>query len=590
MSKVARPYQTVGARHLVAMPGGLPHSLLADEPGTGKTLQTIMAAKETNCKHGVIICPAIIKEQWSRELVSEGLAAPDEIQVVYGQDAVLDSRPWKIVNYDLVRETQMRKQFLARSWHALVLDEAHRLKTHNSQQTHAVLHKSYGIANRAYWKWALSGSIVPNRPVELYPLLRSLAPYVLGKIDTFEKFKEYYCGGAFMEGKGASNIPELTERMQPFMLLRSLVDVWKDCPEVVVNEVWLDVHYQSHPEFVADGMYEATERRVVAEAKIPHTVAYLKDRLGSGSQKIAVSSYHRHVIEQFAIELKDFNPVIIYGGISAKKREENIAKFRDDATCRLFLMQIASAGEGLDGLQHVTSEYVSAEPEWSPGREDQGLRRILRLGQLKPVIHTKLLASNSYEEVIFGSNTRKRTVISVIQKPNGGSFIMPTIEENLNRIATAAEAFVPIAVLLTKILEQAGGVGALTALATPAAPPAVTLPLPTASVMPTPVAPPITAPPLVLAPPALSLAPAPIAAAIAPTVALAPTPATAPIAPAIAISSPERAAFEKTVLSKLQPLGQPGAEKMKALCLEAGVERLGQVPETHFAWYLSQVG
>ena len=433
-------YQKKGVEFLLSKPFNQPHALLADEPGTGKTVMAIEAAKQTNCKTGIILCPKSIKLQWAKQMEAWGLASPDEIQICEGYSYKLDNRPWVILNYALVRQEEIRKQLFERNWHTLVEDEAHNLKTHLSRQTKAVFHKSYGIANKCYWKWPLSGSIMPNRPIELYPILRTHFPQVIQDCLEYQVYINKFCGGGFKGGRGASNIDELTERLQKVMLLRALKDVWREMPPVVENVVWLDVPFENHPEWEgSEFMPDAKIRRCVAEAKVPHIVAYVEDRLNSGLDKITVFTYHREVTEGIAKGLAKYHPQKIYGGISSKLREGSLTKFQSESHSRVLILQIMSAGEGLDGIQNVCAEYVLAEPEWSPGREDQARRRIMRLGQQKTVIETKLYAARSYEEVVYLANLRKRGWIDVVLTPNGGNFMGAHFEQSLEKLAATVE-------------------------------------------------------------------------------------------------------------------------------------------------------
>jgi hypothetical protein len=416
---------------------------------------------------------------------------------------------------------------------------------------------------------------MPNRPAELYPLLRTLAPEVLGKYDSWDLYKQRYCGGYYADGKGASNIDEITASLQPFMLRRDLSDVWRECPPVIENTVWLQVPFRQHPEWIENGLEDATERRVIAEAKIPQIVAYVRERLELGIDKICVATYHRAVIEAISKELSQYKPVKIYGGVTANKRMENIAKFQQDPACRLFLMQIASAGEGLDGLQHVASELILAEPEWSPGREDQLIRRLMRLGQTKPVIYTKLLALDSYEDVIQKSNTRKRRVIDVVCKPNGGNYIMPSYEENKNRIANVVanllEALAPLV-----LQSLANGLPQAARSFAPPQAAGLEYAQPISTAAPPPVANPFGAAPGVAAPPAFAPA-APIAAApVAPTTPAASGPMT-------------RDQFETAVLGKVMPQGQVGADKVRALCQQLGIAKATECPPQHYETFLANL-
>lgn len=597
------PYQQKGIDHLLSMPFGLPHALLADAPGTGKTVMAIEAAKQSGCKTGLIIAPAIIKKQWQHMMVKWQLATEDEIQILYGLDAHVNNHPWIVVNYDLIRTEEIRKQIFAKKFHCIIMDEAQRLKSHDTIQSKSVLHKSYGVAQNTYWKWALSGTIIPNRPVELYPLLRTMAPSTIAPYASWTQYLNRYCGGAALQGRGASHIEELTERLQPFMLRRALADVWQDMPPIIENDIYLNIPYHKHPEWLGSGsgfMYEPTERRLIAESKIPAILAYILDRLGSGVDKICVFTYHREVSEQLARALSCAK---IYGGMTPNQKELNKETFLTDNNCHAIIIQIGSGGEGLDGLQNVCNEVIEAEPEWSPGKEDQAIARIMRLGQTKPVILTRLLASGSYEETIYQSNNKKRRVIEIITKPNGGSFVMAkakttnsefSIEENIEIMRINMDMIVKImqavAANLGQPVKSMPERAAENFEKAQVAQAAGNFQPPNGQVLnpPVPIAVPQTANPLIpvqATNPLLSAAPV---AALQPQVAFAAN-ALIPPTTVVPIADANRIAFEKQVLSILQPQGDYGLKKMEEKLTEFGVNRLSDLPEQAFFQYLTAI-
>lgn len=587
------PYQQKAADHLLSIPFGLPHALLADAPGAGKTISAIAAAKQAGCKTGLIVVPAIIKKQWQHQMVKWGLASEDEIQILYGLDAHVNNHPWVIVNYDIIRTEEIRKQIFAKKFHCIIMDEAQRLKSHDTIQTKSVFHKSYGVAANCYWKWALSGTIIPNRPVELYPILKTMAPKVIENYGSWIAYTNRYCGGAAAQGKGASNIEELTEALQPFMLRRSLADVWQEMPKLIENDVYISVNYQDHPEWLGEGfMYEPTERRLIAEAKIPAVLAYILDRLSSGIEKIVVFTYHREVSEQLA---KSLNCAKIYGGMTPNQKEINKALFLTAKNCHVIIIQIGSGGEGLDGLQEVCNEVIEAEPEWSPGKEDQAIARIMRLGQTKPVILTRLLASNSYEETVYKSNNKKRRVIEIITKPNGGSFVMAktttsatklSLEENLDAIRQHLENIstvmqgvagsLPLKSMSERAAENFAKVTEGNQVSAPFTPPnGQVLNMPAPGLLPGAQANPLfignTGNPLLAAAPGVQ--------------------ASSPLVPAasalIAPANSNRVAFENQVLAKLKPMGDLGLKLMEDTNTKFGITRLSEVPEEAFFSYLA---
>ena len=75
--------------------------ILADEPGLGKTSQSVVAALETGARRVLVITTASLKTTWKREV---GLYVDDsDITVVSGSDWHGNSDHFVIINYDIVQ-------------------------------------------------------------------------------------------------------------------------------------------------------------------------------------------------------------------------------------------------------------------------------------------------------------------------------------------------------------------------------------------------------------------------------------------------------------------------------------------------------
>ena len=79
-----------------------------------------------------------------------------------------------MINYDLCPKREQELQQIA--YNVLICDEAHRLKTPRTQRTLAVFgdgsHEHPGVVSE--YLWLISGTPMPNRPVELYAPLRAI--------------------------------------------------------------------------------------------------------------------------------------------------------------------------------------------------------------------------------------------------------------------------------------------------------------------------------------------------------------------------------------------------------------------------------
>lgn len=472
-------YQNDGVEFLTTKKAGLdfwPHALLADEPGLGKTPQSIIAAIEVGAKHILVTCLATIKLTWARQLVDWGYCRADQIFIVWSSnDKIPKSAKVVIVNYELVIKQQIQDQLLKRWFDVWIGDEAHRMKSMQAKTTKVMLAGYRGrkaIASRCYWKWVLTGSFMENRIVETYPIIKALAPMVLGEYSDFSKFARYFCaaepdGYGGLVATGSDHIPEYREMLKPFMLRREFKEVY-DIPPLIHQNVYLKIDKPSVmgfdlAQYLLDGvgicLVDADESntpqariyRLIGEAKIPAVLAYLIEWIENNpGEKVCVLAYHRKVIEELTEGLKKYNPVKIYGGMSSKEKDAAIQQYCDTPDSIPLIGQITSIGTGVDGIQKVCNNLVFAENDWSAGKDLQGIGRLHRLLQTKPVYVTRLIAEGTIDDAISGTVRSKKKLIKELYKKDKRM----SLEESVLKLV---EAVKEISTSLKDIAANGGG-------------------------------------------------------------------------------------------------------------------------------------
>jgi SWI/SNF-related matrix-associated actin-dependent regulator of chromatin subfamily A-like protein 1 len=429
------PFQEEAVQFLMAEP----HRLLAHEPGLGKTIMALEAAARLGCKSILIICPAIIKETWAKHIEDWTTFDSKSIQILKKKtDKILDKRII-ILNYELLYGGTVHKQLLQKKFDLAIVDECHKVKNTSSKISNILLAK-HGkrppLLSIAYRKILLTGTPMPNRPIELYPILKTLAPKSLGPYTTYESFGNRFCDPVEndygINYDGASNIEELKQRLSGFMLRREIHDVWKELPDKVVSPIYcnidLDIDERDTP--------LATLRKQLGDAKIPFVVEYIKDKMETEIGKCVVFAYSRSVIETIANheKLAKFEPVFIYGSLSYEDKAFALKYFKTNSNCRIIVLQYNAAGVGLDGLQQHSNCMVMAEPDWSAGTFDQAIGRLHRIGQNELVRVYPIIALNTLDESIFGVYNKKSNIIR--QVLNNGKEIKTVKQIKLSRVAT----------------------------------------------------------------------------------------------------------------------------------------------------------
>jgi len=418
------PFQKEGVSFLTKRK----HALLADDMGLGKTVQAIIASIEVLANKILIICPASVKLNWKKELVYWGSLdtsnyfQKDNIYIVNGRKAIIPNKKVVIINYDLVIYPEIQKQ-LRREWHVVICDEAHYLKSRSSKRTHAVLGKT-GIIRNSYFKWLLTGTPVLNRPIELYPVIQTLAGTLIEPHNTYTKFSTYFCAGYYdgfaWNDRGASNVDELANRIKPFYLRRLKKEVLSELPDKIFKTIFLPITPAINRVLDLEQDLEASEeggnlgqlasiRRLTAEAKLPEVIQYAHDVLNNGCRKLVIFAHHKVIVQKLQQEFS--SSVVLVGGMTANAKQEALEKFIN-SDIQLFIGNIKAAGTGIDGLQKVCSHVMFAEVSWSPGEMDQAVDRLHRIGQNSKGVQVDfLVAEGTIEEVMVRTLIKKTKLI-----------------------------------------------------------------------------------------------------------------------------------------------------------------------------------
>jgi SWI/SNF-related matrix-associated actin-dependent regulator 1 of chromatin subfamily A len=413
------PFQKTGVEFLKAEP----HRLLADEMGLGKTIQALSAAAELGVCSILIICPAIIKDTWAKHIENWTTFGPESIQILRTKSDIVSDKRVIIVNYELLYTTEgknaLLKQLLARKFQLAIVDEAHRLKSISAKISHILLAKTGQrppLLSIAYRKWFLTGTPMPNKPIELFPLLRTTAPEIISPYSEYEAFGNRFCNPIpndyGINYDGASNVEELKERLSRFMLRREIKDVYSQLPDKIISPIYCTTSILSEVSTTP----LASLRKELGIAKIGFVIQFLQDKLEENEKKVVVFAYSRSVIEGIANhdKLAKYDPVFIYGSLSYEDKQFALKQFKGDPNCRVIVLQYNAAGTGTDGLQQHSNCMVMAEPDWSAGTFDQAIGRLHRIGQTELVRVYPIIARNTLDESIFGVYTKKSKVIDKV--------------------------------------------------------------------------------------------------------------------------------------------------------------------------------
>ena len=388
-------------------------AILADQPRVGKTLPTAAAALEN--LPALIVCPAIAKTVW--ESAFARLAPNISVNVVNGkrEASEVNSADVTIINYDVLQYAQTNVD----RYNTLVLDECHRIKNPKAQRTKAAMLAMKKVDH----VYALSGTPIPNRPIELWPILHGLGIYRGGWFDFAARYAKLWNAPWGLDSSGASNLPELKALMLPHVLRRKKEDVFKDYRDPQVSLITFDLPNDKREQsFDADALMAnpnallafeglAEIMREAGMRKVQYAADFIDDLLQS-NEPVVVFAHHKDVVQALQDELKTHNPVIVVGDTARAKRDKAIADFQSGQT-KLIIGNIQSMSEGVDLSAADTIVFV--ECTWSTSALEQASSRVENINKsgIPPVIYI-LTIKASLDHTVLAKVLKKLNIVNQI--------------------------------------------------------------------------------------------------------------------------------------------------------------------------------
>jgi len=150
-------------------------------------------------------------------------------------------------------------------------------------------------------------------------------------------------------------------------------------------------------------------RREMGVAKAPLVAEYITDLMEGGLSKLVVFGKHLEVIGILERRLARYNPAVIVGATAPRRRQEIVDRFQEDPGTRVFIGNEA-AEEGW--TLTAAADVVLAEPSWVPGKNEQRVDRLHRIGQLKGVVVHIPVVEESLDAQVLGSAAYKAADIN----------------------------------------------------------------------------------------------------------------------------------------------------------------------------------
>ncbi len=433
-------YQVDGATFLATRK----RALLADEMGTGKTIQSLISMSHD--RGTLVVCPSVMVGTWESEarkwrpdlttrvwrLPWSIFPAPGELNIVsYPQlpfeDIELQGDFKKPVYTGAASGTKLPKTLFD-----LYCDEAHYLKSSKTQRSRVVR----ALADRADSVKLLTGTPVLNRPPELWALLQAMkwgGRDVFGSWENFcrlfgAEYETFYRStGPTTVIKDWSDEPneEAKRRLSCIMLRRTRADVLPELPKKTYRDITIDVKPKDSQEVPRvdsmlrgmsdDAVLEACGevsmlaqiRSWLAAAKIA-TMVELIEEYEQQEVPLVVFSYHRAPIDRLA-QRKGWR--VITGATSDRDRTASVKEFQE-GKLKGIAGTIGAMGVGVT-LTHACN-MLFVDQSYVPAENLQAEDREVRIGQKNAVLITRLIARHPIDARVTEILDKKMSLLEGI--------------------------------------------------------------------------------------------------------------------------------------------------------------------------------
>lgn len=448
--------------------------ILADGMGTGKTMQSIVAAICTNVEKILIICPASVKSTWKRELLY--YVDEKDIQIVNGSTWDKSTK-FTIINYDIldnfyqvpietyadeeetvdkngnitkklvlktkkstkksvIAECMKNSRLFQENFECVIVDEVHTMVKNKSIRYQVI--EDLFKRTRPPFRFLLTGTPMTNKPMNLYYILKLINAEVT---DDYRFYVKRYCGGKEMKlrtGKkilianDATNLDELREKIKHIYirrLLSQMTDMVKKTIEIKeydlnerqtvrYNELWKE--YVKAQEEKGNNDSEAYRqlvegtivRQYLAKEMIPNTI-HLAEEIIDNDEKVIISCTYTDEINELK---KHFGKIsVVYDGkMSSKQKDKSEYEFMNNPKIKVFIGQIDSASVGL--TLTAATKLIFNSFSFSSHILKQMEDRIYRLTQTKDVTCYYQVFTDSISQHVYNTILKKELMANTIIK------------------------------------------------------------------------------------------------------------------------------------------------------------------------------
>lgn len=423
--------------------------IIGDEPGLGKTLQSIGIVDTANAYPCLAICPSSLKINWQREFEKftdkSAIVLSNNTKATFGYLMKMGIHHVAITNYESLKKFFVwdikgnQKTFRLKDvvfsefisvFKSIIIDESHRVKDASAQQT--IFTK--GISVGKEYVIMLSGTPVVNRPNDLVAQLS-----IMNRLKDFGGYSQFvadFCTDPKdKNAQPAVPLTELSKRLyENCMIRREKSKVLPQLPDKTRIDLYVEIsneeEYRLAVNDLAEYLRQYTEctdrdirRKMRMEAlvrfmtlrslatigKVKQAADFIKNHLANGKKLIVFCALHE-VVDMLQ---KIFpNAVTVTGRDTAMSKQNSVDAFQNDPDVMLIICSIKAAGVGLTLTS--SSSVAFLELPWTYADCCQCEDRAHRIGQKDNVTCYYLLGRGTIDSTIYGLIHKKKSIANEI--------------------------------------------------------------------------------------------------------------------------------------------------------------------------------
>lgn len=413
--------------------------LIGDEPGLGKTLQSIGIVDTASAYPCLVICPSSLKINWQREFEK----FTDKKAVVL-DNATRTSWPYllgmgmfhvAIVNYESLKkffvwDIKGGKTFTLKDvvfnrdiniFKSVIMDESHRLKDPTAQQTMF----TRGIVEGKEWRILLSGTPVVNHAQDLVAQLA-----IMGRL-----LSDFGGRGKFLADYGENeNLSELSDKLyDTCMIRREKAKVLTQLPNKTRTDLYVEISNRDEYDLAAADLAaylreytECTDREIrrkmrmealvkfmtlrslASKGKVKQATDFIRNYLANGKPLIVFCSL-KEIVKALQKQFPD--AVRVTGDDSLAEKQAAVDAFQN-GEAQLIICSIKAAGVGL--TLTASSNVAFVEFPWTYADCCQCEDRAHRIGQKNNVTCYYLIGRSTIDPVLYNIIHKKRSIANQI--------------------------------------------------------------------------------------------------------------------------------------------------------------------------------